>query len=149
LEASKFIEDPKNIDEVARIIGLTAYVNASADVIDARLKGEYDLGSGLGKKQFTDDTMRFYNNGFVNFPRKGHAVWFMAQYVRFGYLKELPDAKAIADKLILSDLYHEVASEMGVPIPDDDMKPFTIKLDNARFDPNDPKAYLERAGGAR
>ena len=43
----------------------------------------------------------------------------MAQYVRFGYLKSDPDYKGIAEKLILDDLYAEVAKEMGVPVQPD------------------------------
>lgn len=148
LEASQFIEVPKNTAEVAKIIGATAYVNASPEVIDARLSGEYNLGSDLGTKTFTTDSMRFYNDGKVNFPSKAQAIWFMAQYVRFGYLKEMPDAKTIADRLILSDLYKEVATDMGIAMPAD-MQPFTVKLDNARFDPADPAAYLKAYGGTR
>ena len=29
-------------------------------------------------------------------------------------------------------------------LPDDDMKPFTLKLDNAAFDPNDPAGSLAK-----
>ena len=82
--------------------------------------------------------MLYHNNGQVNYPRKAHGIWYLNQYVRFGYLKEAPDYKAIADKLIMQDLYTEVAKEMGIAIPDDDMKPFTINLDKATFDPNNP-----------
>ncbi len=146
LEASQFIDNPANKPEVAKIIGQAAYVNAAPDVIDARLEGKYDLGGNLGTREFTTDSMLFYNGGDVNYPRKGYAVWFMAQYVRFGYLKEMPDAKAIADKLIMQDLYNEEASSMNIAIPKDDMQPFTIKLDNARFDPKDPAAYLKGVG---
>ena len=67
-------------------------------MIDARLEGRYDLGEGLGEKKFTDDTMLFYNDGFVNKPRKSHAIWFMTQYVRFGLLPDLPEVNAIADR---------------------------------------------------
>ena len=91
--------------------------------------------------------MLFHNDGFVNKPRKSHAIWFMAQYVRFGYLPELPDVNAIADKLIIPGLYEEVAKEMGIKVPDDNMAPFTIKLDGAKFDPPDPKGYLKSNGG--
>jgi nitrate/nitrite transport system substrate-binding protein len=149
LEASQFVEDPKNTAEVARTIGATAYVNAPADVIDARLSGDFELGGNLGRKLFTDDSMRFFKaDGTVNAPRPAHAIWFMAQFVRFGYLKEMPsDARAIAEKIILSDLYREVAHEMDIPVPDDGMAPFTVQLDNARFDPADPAAYLKAYGG--
>jgi nitrate/nitrite transport system substrate-binding protein len=63
--------------------------------------------------------------------------------MRFDYLKEAPDYKAIADRLILTDLYKEVAASMKIKIPEDDMKPFTIDLDKAKFDPNSPDAYLK------
>lgn len=148
LEASAFIDDPKNHQQVAKTIGGSAYVNAPADVIDARLEGKYALGKGLGETTYTDTTMLFSNKGAVNLPRRSHAAWFMAQYVRFGYLKELPDVKGIADRLIRQDLYREVAKEMGIAVPEDDMSPFTVPLDNAKFDPANPGAYLKTAGGA-
>ncbi len=148
IEASQFIDEKENVPQVAKTVGTTAYVNASADVIDARLEGKYDLGPGLGPKEFTDDRMLFFNGGQVNMPRKAHAAWFMAQYVRFGYLKELPNVSAVADKLILSSLYEEVAKDMDVKLPEDNMSPFTMTLDNARFDPADPQAYLKQYGGA-
>lgn len=148
LEASKFIDtDAASHDQTAKVIGKSAYVSAPAEVIDNRLEGKYDLGSNLGATTYKEDTMLFYNGGKVNFPRKSHGAWFLAQYVRFGYLKEMPDAKAISSKLILSDLYAEVAKEMDVPMPTDDWEPFTVQLDNAKFDPSDPGAYLKQYGG--
>ena len=90
--------------------------------------------------------MLFSRNGQTNFPRHGHGIWFMAQYVRFGLLPALPDVQKIADTLIMSDLYAEVAKEMKLSIPDDDMKPFAPQLDNATFDPSDPAGYLKNAG---
>ncbi len=92
--------------------------------------------------------MLFSNKGFVNLPRHGHAAWFIAQYVRFGYLNELPDTTAIAKKLILQDLYLEVAKEMSIPVPEDNMASFAPHLDNARFDPAAPGAYLKQYGVA-
>lgn len=142
LEASMWLDDMKNRPQAAKVIGGPAYVNAPADVIDARLAGDYNLGGTLGQKKFTDDYMKFYDGGKVNFPKKAYGIWYMAQYVRFGYLKEAPDFNAIADKLIMQDLYKEVAAEMKVPVPTDDMKPFTLKLDNFTFDPKKPLAGI-------
>ena len=107
--------------------------------------GKYDLGCDQSH-QYTDDYMLFHRGGQVNFPRKSHGVWFMAQYLRFGYLQQPPDFKAVADKLILQDLYTEVATRMNLPIPNDDMKPFTVDLDKAVFDPNKPDAASSAIG---
>ncbi|HEU4868579.1 MAG TPA: nitrate ABC transporter substrate-binding protein, partial [Actinomycetota bacterium] len=64
-----------------------------------------------------------------------YVYWFLAQYQRFGLIKEAPDYEAIAGKLLMKDLYAEVAESEGVAVPDDDMAPFQVKLDGVEFDP--------------
>jgi nitrate/nitrite transport system substrate-binding protein len=144
LEASAWLDIPENRTKAAPIVGGQAYVNAPAEIVDARLLGQYDLGGGLGRRTYTEDTMLFSNGSFVNFPRKSHGIWFLSQYVRFGLLKEAPDYAGIANRLILSDLYRGVAGEMGIPIPDDDMAPFALQLDRVAFDPRSPDIALAR-----
>jgi len=144
MEASHHLDVMANRRKFSAVLGSSAYVNAPPDVINARLEGVYNLGAGLGEKRYTENFMRFSRDGLTNYPRKSQAIWFLTQYVRFGYLNTLPDTRAIADRLILQDLYREVAHEFKKPVPDDDMKPFTLTLDGARFDPSDPMAYLRK-----
>lgn len=144
LEASMWLDDMKNRAEAAEIIGRQSYVNAPAKEIEARLMGNYDLGCDYGSHSYKDDYMLYHNKGMVNYPRKGYGIWYMAQYVRFDYLKEAPNYKEIANKLVLQDLYTEVANEMGIAIPEDDMKPFTIDLDKKTFDPNNPEGVMAK-----
>ena len=143
MEACIWLDVPANRKKAAAIIGKAPYVNAPADVIESRLMGDYNLGCNQGVEVYDNDYMLFYKGGTVNFPRKSYAIWAMAQYVRFGYLKEEPNYKAIADKLILSDLYKEVATSMKIKIPTDDMKPFSLTMDKTVFDPSNPAAYLK------
>lgn len=145
LEACKWLDNRANRKKAATIIGKTQYVNAPADVIEARLMGDYNLGCDLGTQIYTDDYMQFHRGGETNLPRKSHGIWFMTQFVRFDYLQTAPDYKAIADKLILQDLYLEVAKSMSIKVPADDMKPFTLTLDKVTFDPNKPDEYLKLA----
>lgn len=142
LEACIWLDNPANRKKRA-IIGKAPYVNAPADVIENRLMGNYDLGCNQGTEIYDKDYMLFYKGGTVNYPRKSYAIWAMAQYVRFGLLKEAPDYKAIADKLILQDLYEDVAKSLKVKIPNDDMKPFSLTMDKTVFDPSNPAAYLK------
>jgi nitrate/nitrite transport system substrate-binding protein len=137
LEASAWLDNPDNRKQAASVIGKPAYVNAPAEVIEARLLGKYDLGCN-GTHTYTDDYMTFHRGGEVNYPRKAHGIWFMAQYLRFGYLQTTPDYQKIADSLIQQDLYREVAKSLGMAVPEDDMKPFTADLDKAVFDPANP-----------
>jgi nitrate/nitrite transport system substrate-binding protein len=143
IEACKWLDVISNRSKAASWLTKPNYVNAPLQVIEARLKGSYDLGCDLGVQKYKDDYMTFYNNGIVNAPKKSYAIWFMAQYVRFGYLKSDPDYKGIAEKLILDDLYEEVAKEMGVPVQPD-MQAFKTVYD-APFDPNNVGAYLKIA----
>ena len=143
LEACIWLDNAANRKKAAAIIGKAPYVNAPADVIENRLIGNYDLGCNQGTEVYAKDYMLFYKGGLVNYPRKSYAIWAMAQYVRFGYLKEAPNYKAIADKLILQDLYEEVAKSMKVKVPNDDMKPFSLTMDKTVFDPSNPAAYLK------
>jgi len=140
-EACKWLDVMGNRAKAAAWLTKPNYVNAPLQVIEARLKGSYDLGCDLGVQKYKDDYMTFYNNGIVNTPKKSYAIWFLAQYVRFGYLKSDPDYKGIAEKLILDDLFAEVAKEMGVPVQPD-MQPFKTTYDVA-FDPNNVAAYLK------
>ncbi|OYX83742.1 MAG: hypothetical protein B7Y83_10465 [Flavobacteriales bacterium 32-34-25] len=143
MEACIWLDVPANRKKTADIIGRAPYVNANNDVIQDRLNGEYNLGCKLGQKIYKGDQMVFHKGGLVNFPRKSHAIWAMAQFVRFGYLKTPPNYKAIADKLILQDLYKEVAASMKVKVPADDMKPFSLTMDKTVFNPANPAAYLK------
>ncbi len=140
IEACKWLDNMGNRKKAASWLTKPYYVNAPLQVIEARLLGSSDLGCDLGVQKYKGDYMTFYNNGVVNTPLKSHATWFLAQYVRFGMLKSEPNYKAIAEKLVLDDLWAEVAKEMGVPIQPD-MKAFKTALD-VNFDPNNVDAYL-------
>jgi nitrate/nitrite transport system substrate-binding protein len=151
LEASKYIDDMKNRAEVADIIGTKAYTGAEPAVIKDRLAGKYNLGGGNGIKDFAaaKDYMLFHNGGLTNFPRHSYGTWFLTQYVRFGKLKELPaNHEQMVKDIILQDLYKEVAGEMKIPVPTDDMSPFKVDVDSVAFDPAKPldalKTYVAR-----
>jgi len=144
LKASQWLDDFDNRDEAAEVISPEHYINAPAAEIAGRLNGVYDLGADLGEKDYQGSQMTFFRDGLVNLPRKSHYFWALAQYQRFGYLTEAPPYQELADELILSDLYAEVAEAEGVDIPDDDMQPFEIALDGVTFDPANPDEEASR-----
>ena len=142
MEACQWLDIMGNRKKAASWLTKPYYVNAALPVIEARLMGSNDLGCDLGVQKYKDDYMLFHNKGVVNTPQKAHAIWFMAQYMRFGMLKATPDYKGIAEKLILDDLYAEVAKSMNVPVMPD-MKPFKTTYD-IMFDPSNPAEYLSK-----
>jgi nitrate/nitrite transport system substrate-binding protein len=143
IEASIWLDSLPNRKKAAQVLSQTKYVNAAAEVIEARLMGTNNVGCKFGDKQYSDDYMKFYNAGTTNYPRKSYGIWYMAQYVHFGMLEQAPsDYKAVADKIILQDLFNEVAAEMKMAVPDDDMKPFSLTINKKVFDPLNVSAYL-------
>ena len=133
-----------NRKKAALLLSKPNYVNAAVQVIEARLMGSTDIGCDLGVKKYKDDYMIFYKGGAVNTPKLSYGIWFMAQYMRFGMLNSAPNYKAVADKLIMNDLYEEVAKSMNVPVQPD-MKPFKTNLETITFDPANPAAYIAGA----
>jgi nitrate/nitrite transport system substrate-binding protein len=127
------------------VLGVPEYVNATASSIEGRLAGNYQLGGGLGAKTFKDDDMVFFRNGAVNAPRRSYGIWALAQFQRLGYLKTAPEYEALVDAIILRDVYEKVAKAEKIAVPDDDMAPFTVKLDKATFDPAKPQLEVKRA----
>jgi nitrate/nitrite transport system substrate-binding protein len=144
LDAGKWLDAKKHRVKAAAVLGRPEYVNAPAADIAGRLAGVYDLGADLGTKKFNDDAMQFFKGGSVNAPRRAHAIWFMTQYQRFGLIDEAPPYSRYAEAILLRDLYEKVAKAEGIDVPDDDMKPFTVKLDAAVFDPKQPEQEVDR-----
>ena len=144
LASSKWLDEPANRAAAADVVGREQYINAPPDDIRGRLTGVYDLGADLGEKDYAGEQMQFFRGGMTNFPRRSYVHWTLAQYQRLGYLTEVPDPTALADELILTDLYAEAAEAEGVDVPDDDMAPFEVRLDDVTFDPADPGAEIAR-----
>jgi nitrate/nitrite transport system substrate-binding protein len=145
LQAGKWLDVPTNRKQAAQTVSPEKYINTPAANIEGRLTGVYDLGGGLGTKDFEGRQMQFFKDGYVNAPRRAYGIWALAQYRRFGYLDKDPDYEALVDKFFLSDLYSEVAKTEGITVPDDDMKPFTVQLDHNEFDPANPTKEATRA----
>ena len=145
LEACKWLDNMSNRKKASSTLTKPNYVNAPLQVIEARLLGSYEIGCDLGVHKYKDDYMLYFNNGLVTAPRKAHGMWFLAQYMRFGMISTAPNYKEIADKLILDELYEEVAKSMGIAVPDDGMKPFKTNLESTIFDPANPAKYLSTA----
>ena len=145
LQAGKWLDEPENRKKAATTLAAESYVNTPAANIEGRLTGKYDLGGKLGSKDFAGRQMQFFQGGTVNAPKRSHTIWALAQYQRFGLLKAAPDYTVLADKLVLRTLYEKVAKAEGIAVADDDMKPFTVQLDNTTFDPTKPATEASRA----
>ena len=138
LEASKYIDTMANRQKVSEIIAAKSYVNTDVNVIDGRMRGEYD--NGIGKKWKDANYMKFYNEGLVNFPFLSDGMWFLSQHRRWGLLKEDPDYMAIAKQVNQIELYKQAATQVKVPVPKEPIR--SVKFfDGVVWDGKDAKQY--------
>jgi nitrate/nitrite transport system substrate-binding protein len=139
LEASQWNDKLENRPRMAETVGQPQYVNAPKEIILGRLLGDYDYGDGRKEK----DTlyMTFFDRQ-TNFPLKSHGLWWLSQFRRWGMVKEAPDYKGLVDRVHRPDVFRDVAKEMGVETPREDVKKETL-FDGITFDPADPEKYAK------
>ena len=136
---SKWLDDPANRPKAAETIGAEQYVNAPPDEIEGRLTGDV-----RPRRRPRREGLRRRPDAVL--PRRpGQPAPPVARHLGPGPVPALraastrrPTYEELADELILTDLYAEVAKAEGVDVPDDDMAPFTVKLDDTTFDPAKP-----------
>lgn len=141
LETSVWLDVPANRARanIGEVLARHQNLDLDAGPIRSRLANVYDLGCGLGERDFEDDILFFHHGGRVNSPRRADALLYLALLARFGLIPS-PPRPEVVDRAIRPELYQEVAREMGILIPDD-MRPFVITLDSTRFDPNTPDQW--------
>ncbi len=137
IEASQYIDKMENRELVAEIVSQPQYINCPKDIILGRIQGKYDYGDG---RPTVEDShyMTFYDR-FTNFPFQSYGVWWMTQFRRWGMVPSAPDYAGLSARVHRTDLFREVAGEMGIPVPDADMR--TESLMGGVFDPAKPEEY--------
>lgn len=139
LEASRWIDASlSNKMKMAETIADKSYVNTSVDVINQRILGRYQ--NGLGKTWDDPNSMKFYNDGAVNFPYLSDGMWFMTQHKRWGLLKDDPDYLAVATKVNRIDIFKDAATMAKVSVPKSAMRS-TKLMDGTVWDGKNPAAY--------
>jgi nitrate/nitrite transport system substrate-binding protein len=138
IEAGRFIDTMGNRSKVAQIIAQKAYVNTDVQVIEGRMKGEYE--NGIGKKWIDKNYMKFYNDGAVTFPYLSDGMWFLTQHRRWGLLKEDVDYLAIAKQVNQIEIYKQAAAMAKAPVPESPVRAARF-FDGGSWDGRDPKAY--------
>ena len=118
--------------------------------------GNYNYGGFDGKKRMVQaaETTMFYDlpsdlakisGNHSTFMWQSQAIWLMTQAARWGQISEFPkDAENKAKTAWRTDLYREIAGEMGIKCPTSDYKvePAEMFIDRKAFDPSDPVLYL-------
>jgi nitrate/nitrite transport system substrate-binding protein len=155
IEACQYCSDPANREEVAEIISARAFTGAKADFTKPALVGKYNYGGFDGRDRIVEspDTTLFFDvpsdisqvpNDHSTFLWQSQALWLMTQAARWGQAEFPADAEERARRAWRTDLYREIATEMGLACPAEDYKvePAELFVDKKAFDPSDPVGYL-------
>jgi len=137
IEASQYIDNMENRELVADIVCQPQYINCPKDIILGRMQGKYDYGDGRPAEQ--DSLYMTFYDRFTNFPFRSYGIWWMTQFRRWGMVPSAPDYQGLSARIHRTDLFREVASEMGIPVPEADLR--TENLMDGVFDPEKAEEY--------
>jgi ABC-type nitrate/sulfonate/bicarbonate transport system substrate-binding protein len=113
LRAARYCDDPGNAGMVADLVAETLTLDPAA--VLASLPG-----AAAGERPSADLSAFFANA--ATFPWRSHAVWFLREMARWGYVDRALDFPAVAAAVYRPDLYRAAAKAVGAPVPLGDMK---------------------------
>ncbi|WP_141211674.1 ABC transporter substrate-binding protein, partial [Pseudanabaena sp. SR411] len=157
IEACRYCSEPANREEVAKIISQRSFTGANVKYTRPAIVGNYNYGGFDNQQRITNSlaTTLFFEmptsvsdiaNDHSTFLWQSQSLWLMTQAARWGQIPEFPkNAEAIARQGWRTDLYREIAAEMGIVSPADDYKvePASAFVDRQSFDPSNPIGYLK------
>ncbi|HIK56237.1 MAG TPA: ABC transporter substrate-binding protein [Synechococcales cyanobacterium M55_K2018_004] len=158
IEACRYCSDPNNRAEVAQLITARSYTGAPLKLTQAALVGNYNYGGFDGQERLvrSPDTTLFFDlpataeqvpGDHSTFLWQSQGLWLVTQAARWGQIPEFPvHAEALMRRAWRTDLYREIAAEMGIACPAEDYKVEAAAhfIDKRPFNPSDPVGYLNQ-----
>lgn len=139
--ASKWCDDTANHAEAAAILGGSAYLDRSSELLLRGLSGRLELmrGDTLGVPDFYVPHARS-----ATFPWTAHALWYYSQMVRWGDVLHTPNHALRALHTYRPDLYRAAVAPFGAALPTADSKILGPKIffDGVPFDPDRLDDYI-------
>lgn len=156
IEACQYCSNPANHVEVANLISQRTFTGSAPQYTQPGILGHYNYGGFDLKPRVINNpaTTLFFDlpssvseiaHDHSTFLWQSESLWLMTQAARWGQLPEFPkNAETIARQAWRTDLYREIAAEMGIQCPSEDYKlaPGNAFIDGKPFDPSDPVRYL-------
>lgn len=161
ISAAAWCDDADNRAELTELISLPHYIDAPADVVGMSMLGTLQFAQTDAPTP--QPNFHVFHRFAANFPWRSHAVWYLAQMVKVGQIDAPKDFGAIADCVMLPDLYRTAAAKLSVAAPSIDAKtegthvthwmleqatqqipmPPDLLFDGQTFDPANPLSLLD------
>jgi len=153
IEAGRWLDEPANRAEAARIVAAAPFVNAPEEIVALSLTGRLKPGDDEPVRALP--AFNVFHRCAANFPWVSHAEWMLLQMVRWGQLDADIDIPFVAARVYRPDVYRKAALALGLACPAIDRKtegmhaaPWTLTeangpiamgpdlfIDGATFDP--------------
>jgi len=117
LRAGRFCDAPENAEPVATVLARNVYVGVDPDIIRSSLPGA--AACRPADAPVNADASVFFANA-ATFPWRSHALWFLREMARWGYLDAGQGQAAAA--IYRPDLYAQAARSLDMPVPAADVK---------------------------
>ena len=156
IEACQYCGNLANREEVATVISQRSFTGASIKYTRPGIVGNFNYGGFDNQPRLVNspETTLFFDlptsaipHDHSTFLWQSQCLWLMTQAARWGQIAEFPkNADEIARQAWRTDLYREIAAEMGIQCPAEDYKiePSNAFIDGKSFNPSDPVGYLQR-----
>jgi NitT/TauT family transport system ATP-binding protein len=112
--AAEWAGRPENVDELARMLALLAYVGVPAVTIERALSGRLIKGA-TDAAWLVPDFLSFHDHA-ANFPWQSHSLWFYSQMVRWRQIAHSPEHGEKARQVYRPDLYRAALAGIGVDL---------------------------------
>jgi nitrate/nitrite transport system substrate-binding protein len=120
IEAGRWLDEPANRAEAARIVAAAPFVNAPEEIVALSLTGRLKPGDDEPVRALP--TFNLFHRCAANFPWVSHAEWMLVQMVRWGQLEGEIDIPAVAARVYRPDIYRKAAMALGLACPAIDRK---------------------------
>ena len=117
-------------------------VPPSQMVANMRVRVSVGMGMGMGKIWADPNHMKFFNDGFVNYPYLSDGMRFLTRHKRWVLLKQHPNYLLVAQQTIQTALYNEAGGALKINIPKSDLRS-SKKIDGAVWDGEEPARYTD------
>jgi nitrate/nitrite transport system substrate-binding protein len=144
MEAQQWCDKPENRLDMATVISDPEWAKVPVKDVKDRLTGRIDYGNNRPIAEQSQNIMRYWDN-HASYPFKSHDLWFLTENMRWGQISTNTDTKQIIDRVNREDIWRAAAKELNLgadKIPTSTSRGVETFFDGVKFDPDNPKAYL-------
>jgi nitrate/nitrite transport system substrate-binding protein len=144
MEAQQWCDKPENRLNMATVLSDPEWAKVPVKDIQDRLTGRINYGNNRPIAEQSPNIMRYWDN-HASYPFKSHDLWFLTENMRWGQISTNTDTKQIIDRVNREDIWRAAAKELNLAaaqIPTSTSRGIETFFDGVKFDPANPKAYL-------